>query len=88
MRNFQYVTERFSNLLKEWIHQNVDEDLTDYDVRCYIDELIGEFQVDLFFEIRDRLHSGKININKTNELDIVIDSFYKNRVYPQLSASV
>lgn len=90
MKNFQYVAERFSNLLRDWIiqHMDKDEDLTDFEVRYQLTTLIDKFQVDLFFEIRDLLHTGKIDINRTNELDTVIDSFYMKVVHPQLICCV
>lgn len=94
MKNFQYVMEKFSSLLREWIIQHVDidrdedEGLTDFDIKYQLEKLLGKFQVDLYFVIRDHIHMGNININITTELDTVIDSFYTKVVHPQLTSCV
>lgn len=93
MKNFQYVNERLTSLLKEYIlkhtkqQQKQNSSEFEIELRYQLETLLDKFYVDLFFEIRDLLHTNKIDINQTQHLDKVIDSFYNNKIYPYLTTT-
>lgn len=82
MKNFAFIMDSFIQLVTDEIidiHKNLDT-YSEWMLKNVIDNYVNEHHIPLYFEIRDKMHSGKIDINDKDIIMHHIKEFYKNEV--------
>ena len=82
MKNFGFIMDSFIQLVKDEIidiHKNFNI-YSEWMLKNIVDNYISEHHIPLYFDIRDKMHSGKIDINDQHALLHHIKEFYKNEV--------
>ena len=82
MNNFGFIMEYFMILIKSEIMKINDSYrmYSDWMLEYVVNEYIDDHNVQLYFDIRDKLHSRKLDINNKNVLVKHVNKFYENNV--------